>query len=199
MKKNIFLLLTFILLLSLSACSNNQKRVAVYIQATEAYALGNLEQTLQIIQSSKSPKRFFPLAMLEAKTLFYLGRTEESEKKFRSLMRKYPQSQDALQWYARALMQNGKLAQAEQLMIVSSQFNPGDWRIHYLLAQNAARREEHQHTLESLGTAEIYIREGFKVYMELGNFWYGLGLTDRAQPYLKMAELLAGDSVFTVK
>ncbi|GHV92069.1 hypothetical protein AGMMS50268_25720 [Spirochaetia bacterium] len=166
----------------------------LYLDAVEQYMhndLSGAEATLA--QVLKIDKKFYQADFLLGKVLFFQDDEEGALKIFSRLEKRMPQYTESRIWKIRCLILLGQYDDAEKCLDYELSINPGDWRVYFQYALLTAATGNMEKRLSMLRSAENYLGETSRVYIELSKIWYSLEMRDRAQTYLQKAAMLAGD------
>jgi tetratricopeptide (TPR) repeat protein len=196
-KRFYFPVLCFVLPLVFS-CGGNTRADAerIYVAASEAYGAENLEDALDLARRAlKLDGRFYQASLLEGKILFFMDRNADSQAVFARLVKKHPSYTEARIWHIRCLILKGDYAAARALLDRELSFNQTDWRIYSLYALLAQKTENYEERLAMNRRAETVLSGSTRVYLDLALAWHSLGITGRAESYLKKANDVAGSNI----
>jgi Flp pilus assembly protein TadD len=164
---------------------------AHYLQGVQKYAAADLEGAArELAQALERDGDFFQAALLLGKVRFFQHDEEAALEAFTALAKTRPECTEARLWRIRCLILAERFAEAQTLVDAETANNPGDWRVWFQAAQLAAFTGDMEHRIAALKSAEAYLADGERVYVELAKVWYALGMTDRSRSYVEKAAAL---------
>ncbi|MBR5933931.1 MAG: hypothetical protein IK002_08110 [Treponema sp.] len=175
----------------ITGCKNKTRAEEFYLEAAKAYKEKNFANAENLIEKTLLYDRNnFQAEFLKGKILFFQKNYAASEKIFSKLTEKKHENIDVKLWLLRSLIFNDELEKAEVLIKKISECNNNDWRIFYWKAQIAKKKGDFETYFLCLNTADSYIREASKVYLDLAIIWNELGLQDRSNFYYEKEKVL---------
>jgi len=114
-----------ILLAVSCAVAADKETLRLYSNASQAYAQGRLDETMDILDGVK---KFPPALVLRAKAEYFSGDLQKAEKSCREAIKHRPSAFEAKLYLARILHEKGDLPQAIQLAESLLADNPQDFR-----------------------------------------------------------------------
>jgi len=181
------------------SCDGKANRIEAekaYIAAVDAYEdeqyAGSLEHVRHAI---KLDRNFYQASFLEGKILFFSGEMEQAQKIFSKLSSRYPAFIEAKIWNIRCLIIKGDLETAKKLLDKELSYNQTDWRIYSLYSLVAQKENNYEERLAMNRKAESMLTDSAGVYIDMAIIWRTIGLKDRAQIYLKKAQIVSDSNI----
>jgi len=129
------IIIVLVVLFSVSCTREpNEETVRMYIRASNAYAMGQFSEVIQILQNENN---FVPALILRAKAEYFSGELERAEQSCRRALRLRPTSFEANFYLARILRDRGDPLGAQTVVESLLADNPQDIRTLRLAAELA--------------------------------------------------------------
>jgi len=141
----------------------DEETVRLYAYASQAYASGKFEETVEILREEK---KFQPALTLRAKAEYFSGDLESAEKTCRKALKLRSSSVETKLYMVRILREKGDLQGAVQLTESLLADNPQDIRALRLAAELAFEREKNDEAAIFLDRAAEFSAESAMVLLD---------------------------------
>jgi len=177
------------LFLFLASCSEtaDKETVLQYVRASEAYAQGRFDETVEIL---KREKKFHPALMLRVKAQYFSGDFDNAEKHCRRLLKMRPSSYEARLYLVRILREKGDLSGAVKLAENMLTDNPQDIRVLRLAAELAGETGKNSEAAAFLDRAAELSAESAMVLLDRARLRWIAGKSGEALEDLQRARAM---------
>lgn len=184
---------------ALSGCAPAKPSSAdldAYFKARDLYLRGAVDRAAPLVSQITSRTRGFHQArLLEGKILFFKGDMQGSERIFRELANQPPGYTEAQLWLLRSLQAQDKTKEAERLLNMILELNPGDPRFLHQAGMLRLAGDDIGGALAFFRRSQEYAVDLSQSYIESARILYRFGMTDPALGDLATAKaLLPADS-----
>ncbi|WP_078123761.1 tetratricopeptide repeat protein [Leptospira alexanderi] len=179
----LFLIVSISLIVTLNACGKDeQSKLETFQKGKKEYTSRNLEKAAEFFRQVVSEdKEFLPAQIMLGKSLFFLGKMEESEEVFQKGLTRFPGNSTIRFWIARIhMLQEGKTNEAKQELEYILETEETFFDAHYYLAKIYEKEGMLKEALIEYNRAKM-IKIGFdKIHRDLGKLYDVAGLHEKA-------------------
>lgn len=177
MRLMVFFLCVTALLISSCSKKTDTETIRLFVNASDAYALGQFNLAAEILQKEK---RFPPALILRAKAEYFSGDIEKAEKTWRRVIKLRPSSMEAHLYLARIFREKGDLAGAMNITENIITDNPQDIRSLRLAAELAMDVGKFDDAVILLNRAAEYSAESAMVLLDRARLRWIAGISDNS-------------------